>query len=171
MMLHADQARVKDCLHYDPETGIFTRRKRTGSRAKIGAIAGTSSTGGYLRIGLDGRDFAAHRLAWLYVHGVMPPAQLDHINGVRTDNRIANLRLASHAENMHNSRPRKSASGLKGAHLLRRRLAAGWSRPWTSEILKNGKNFHLGYFATAEEAHAAYVKAARELHGDFARTE
>jgi hypothetical protein len=170
MMLHADQARVKECLLYDEMTGLFTRKKLTSNRAKIGAIAGHSSTGGYLRIGLDGHDFAAHRLAWLYVHGVMPPAQLDHINGDRTDNRIANLRLASHAENLQNSRPRKSASGLKGAHLQKRRLAAGYRRPWTSEIYKDRKNYHLGYFATAEEAHAAYVKAAKELHGQFART-
>jgi len=169
-MSELDQARVKELLDYDEVSGLFRWRKLTSNRAKIGAVAGGITKGGYLRISLDNHSFAAHRLAWFYTHGVMPPAQIDHINGVRTDNRIANLRLASHSENMHNSRPRNPASGLKGAYLYKKRLAAGHQRPWTSSIFKDRMRIHLGYFATAEEAHAAYGKAAAELHGQFART-
>jgi hypothetical protein len=171
MMLQADQARVKEYLAYDETSGLFTWKKEPGGRVtKVGAIAGglNNHGGGYWVIGLDGRRFLAHRLAWLYVHGEMPPAELDHINGNRTDNRIANLRIATRAENQHNSRTRKSVAGLKGAHLHKRRLTL--RHPWSSHIRKDGKRFCLGYFATAEEAHAAYVKAATELHGEFART-
>ncbi len=167
MMLQADQAHVKEFLLYNEMTGIFTWKKRTSNRAKIGAIAGSQSpTDGYWRIGFNGSHFAAHRLAWLYVHGVLPPADIDHINGVRTDNRITNLRLATRAENLWNGRPR--TSGLKGTHLNKRRDTAGLP-PWASSIHKGGKDYHLGYFDTAEDAHSAYVKAATELFGEFAR--
>jgi hypothetical protein len=93
----------------------------------------------------------------------MPPAEIDHINGLPADNRLANLRLATHAENGRNSRRRKSSSGLKGTHWRPERNV------WVGQIKKDGKRFFLGHFATAEEAHAAYVKAAAELHGQFAR--
>jgi len=170
-MLQTDQARVKEFLLYDPETGVFTWKKRQGrfKTSLVGHIAGCPRSDGYWRIRLDDQLFAAHRLAWLYVYGVLPPAQIDHINGDRTDNRIANLRLATNAENGRNSRGKPSVSGLKGAHLIRSRQARGL-RPWAGTIMKNRKTFHLGFFATAEEAHAAYGRAATELHGDFART-
>jgi hypothetical protein len=166
------QSRVKEFLAYDEMTGIFTWKKKTANRAnriKIGAVAGAlSPTDGYWRIKLDGQRYAAHRLAWVYVHGAMPPADIDHINGDRLDNRLANLRLATRAENLRNSRPRKSGI-LKGTHLNKRRDAAALP-PWTSRIYKDGKTFNLGFFDTAEDAHAAYAKAARELFGEFART-
>jgi len=162
--LVAEQARVKECLLYDEMSGVFTWKARPSSCVKIGDIAGSfNPASGYWFIRLDGKLLRAHRLAWLYVHGVMPPDEIDHINGDRGDNRLANLRLATHAENTRNGR--KLASGLKGAHPRKHRPKA----PWLSRIRKDGKYFHLGCFATAEEAHAAYVKAAHELHGEFAR--
>ena len=135
------------------------------SKGKAGDIAGgPNKSKGYWVITLDGCPLLAHRLAWFYAHGVMPPAHVDHINGIKADNRIANLRLATRSENMRNSRVRQSTSGLKGAHRIKER------RGWASKIQKEGKRFYLGYFATAEEAHAAYAKAATELHEQFART-
>jgi len=166
-MHNIEQARLKECLLYDEMTGRFAWKKRI-SNVKAGAIAGSLSPGGYWVIRLDNLLFMAHRLAWVYVHGVMPPAEIDHINGVRTDNRLANLRLATRAENGRNGRARKSKSGLKGAILDKGRLGR-LRRPWVARITQNGKLLHLGYFATAEEAHAAYMKAARELYGEFAR--
>jgi len=165
------QARVKECLLYDEATGIFTWKKRTSrfGNLRIGSVAGSlSPSNGYWVIGFDNLLFMAHRLAWIYVHGEMPPAEIDHINRVRTDNRLSNLRLATRAENGRNCSARKSASGLKGAHLDKGRLGR-LRRPWVARITQNGKPLHLGYFATAEEAHAAYVQAARELYGEFAR--
>jgi hypothetical protein len=164
-MLVADQARVKEFLHYDEMTGIFTWKKRPSNRVRVGDVAKQfNPVTGYLCIGFDGHRFLAHRLAWLYVHGEMPPAEIDHINGLPADNRIANLRLATHAENGRNSRRRKSSSGLKGTRWRPERNV------WVGQIKKDGKNIFLGHFATAEEAHAAYAKAAAELHGQFART-
>jgi hypothetical protein len=165
MMPRIEQARLKELLFYDETSGIFTWKKRakSASRIKIGAVAGSPIASGYWYIRLDGKTFRAHRLAWFYVHGTMPPAEIDHIDGDSANNRIANLRLATRVENQCNSRTRKSASGLKGAHSRPGRNA------WSSAIQKNGKRRHLGYFATAEEAHAAYVKAATKLHGEFAR--
>jgi hypothetical protein len=163
-MLQTTQARVKECLDYDPETGAFRWKIKPAGRNKIGSVAGGVSSSGYWCIALDGNRFGAHRLAWLYVHGVLPPADIDHINCDRLDNRLANLRLATRSENMRNSRGLPSASGLKGAHWRAHR------KPWRSSIRKDGKRLHLGCFATAEEAHAAYTKAATKLHGEFART-
>ena len=136
-----------------------------GNRVKAGDVAGgPSNSKGYWVITLDSCLFLAHRLAWLYVHGAMPPGHIDHIDGDPTNNRIANLRLATRSENCSNSRPRPSISGLKGAHWRAQR------KTWVCKIQKDGKRFYFGDFATAEEAHAAYVKAAAELHGEFART-
>jgi hypothetical protein len=166
--LVVEQARVKELLHYDETSGLFTWKKRPSNRVNIGDVAGSldatsGARSGYRSIRLDGQLLRAHRLAWLYVHGVMPPDEIDHINGDRGDNRITNLRLATHTENTRNGR--KLTPGLKGAHWRKHRSKA----PWLSRIGKDGKYFHLGCFATAEEAHAAYVKAATEMFGEFAR--
>lgn len=102
----------------------------------------------------------AHRLAWLYVHGRWPIADIDHINGIRDDNRFTNLREASRAENNQNIRSARShaISGLLGAHWHRQ------SGLWYMRIKVDGKSFTKGMFATAEEAHAAYLKAKAEHH-------
>jgi hypothetical protein len=162
--LVTDQACVKERLTYDEVSGLFTWKRPRNNRIKAGTVAGGLISSGYWSIGLDNYRFLAHRLAWLYMHGVMPPAEIDHIDGDPTNNRIANLRLATRTENNGNSRARKSASGLKGAHWEAKRKA------WRAQIYKDGKHLHLGYFPTPEEAHAAYAKAAREIYGEFART-
>jgi HNH endonuclease len=122
-------------------------------------IAGAVHKDGYIRIKVDGHLYMAHRLAWLYVNGSFPPHRIDHKNGIRDDNRIRNLREATHAEDSWNRKPRR-AGGLKGCHFCHGK--------WQARIQYHGKRIHLGSFNTEKEAHVAYWKAARKLHGKFA---
>ena len=150
--------RLREVLNYDAETGIFTWLARTRNRVAVGDVAGSPDRYGYLRIKIDGRIHSAHRLAWLYVHGEWPKDQLDHINGIRTDNRITNLREATNAENGHNRRKPHSnnTTGYLGVKRDRGRFQA--------LIRLDGKQRYLGLFDTPEAAHAAYLEAKRRLH-------
>ena len=108
-----DVALIKVLLEYNPDTGELTWRISSG-KAKRSSVAGCVIKG-YRKIGIQGRYFPAHRLAWLIHHGVDPVSDLDHINGDRDDNRIANLRIATQSQNMHNRRADKdNTSGYKG---------------------------------------------------------
>lgn len=148
-------------LHYDAEAGVFTWRMNRGGTAKAGTVAGNIQAAGYRYINFKGKLVAAHRLAWLYVHGVWPNGDIDHINHQRADNRIANLRDTNRSQNMRNSlRKRTELSPLQGVC---------WDRQhqkWLSCITSNGKQIHLGRYDTAELAHEAYVKASKEIHGE-----
>lgn len=151
--------RVRELLHYDPETGVFTWRVSGRGPAKVGSIAGTIHTSkGYRNIWVGG-NYKAHRLAWLYVHGVWPEGQIDHINHIKDDNRIANLREVTNGQNMQN-RPhqRNSPSGFKGV------LGRTRSGRWPAKIAANGKQYWLGMFDSPEQAYAAYCEAAARLH-------
>lgn len=158
-----DQSRLRELLDYDADTGRLTWR-HARSRAAAGARAGHLNSKGYRRIEIDDRQYFAHRLVWLYVYGEWPVEQIDHRNGDRDDNRIVNLRAASQAENNGNSRrPKHNTSGFKGVGLQKT------DRKWRARIKRAGRSIHLGTFDTPEEAHAAYVAAATELFGEFAR--
>jgi hypothetical protein len=151
--------RLRELLTYDPDTGLFIRRvNRQGRWGKAGTVAGHINPHGY-RVIWIGANYMAHRLAWLYVHGALPEGQLDHINQDKTDNRMENLRLVTHAENMQN-RPhqRNNVSGFKGVAPCRR------TGRWQALICSNNKQIHLGFFDTPELAHAAYCEAAARLH-------
>lgn len=160
-------ARLKELLSFDPSTGVFTWNVHRPGRP-IGSIAGAvgSKRGGkaYREISLDCFRYKAHRMAWFYHYGVWPSKQIDHINGDKDDNRIANLREASNAENCRNAgRPRNNTSGFKGV---------SWhkgSKKWAAHICCDFHQKFLGNFATPEEAHEAYVQAATKLHGSFGR--
>ncbi len=103
--------RLRELLHYDPETGVFTRLTKTGSRWLAGQIATpTMDSNGYAQLFVAGKKRAAHRLAWLYVYGTYPLGQVDHINGIQTDNRIANLRDTTPSENCQNKHGARSDS-------------------------------------------------------------
>lgn len=151
--------RIREILHYDPDTGVFTWRVPKGKRVKAGSVAGSMESDGYVRIKIDDRKYRSHRLAWLYVNGCWPIDQLDHINGSRSDNRIANLREATNSENQQNrAMPANNTSGFTGASFDR---VAG---RWKARIRVGGKLCHLGYFSTASEAHAAYLSAKARFH-------
>ena len=155
------QARLKELLDYNPETGVFTWKVTNSVRA----VAGTQAVGldsyGYVRIGVDKRRYKGHQLAFLYMVGVMPSGGVDHINGIKRDNRWVNLRESNQTINMHNlafARSDNKTTGLLGTSV---RKDNGKVRAY---ITAGGKQHHLGLFDTAEQAHAAYLKAKHELH-------
>jgi hypothetical protein len=155
-----DQATLKKYLQYDPETGVFTHIKsRRGVR--MGDVVGTLRSDGYLRMALNGKHYYAHRLAWFYIHGVFLK-EMDHINGIRNDNRLCNLRESTAQQNTWNRTKRSdNTSGYKGVWFKKS------TNKWTSQIMDIDKRKHLGYFKTPEEAHHAYQQAAKQLHGEF----
>lgn len=160
------QARLQELLHYDPETGVFTRLVSTNPRLKVGDIAGCIATRGYRSIMVEGKRYKSHRLAWFYVYGVWPTALIDHKNGVTGDNRIDNLREATGSQNKANQPAYiTNTSGFKGVSWNKA------SKKWLTQIKHQGKLKHLGTFATPEEAHAAYCTAATQLNGEFANFE
>lgn len=150
---------VRELLEYDEHTGVFRNRVKR-HRTEAGVIVGCNNGSGYLSIPIQKFNYKAHRLAWLYHYGEWPSQFIDHINGNRSDNRIANLRLANPCENARNMRGKRN--GLKGA------TPRPYGR-WAAHIFVNGRNKKLGTFATEQEAHAAYIAAAKTYYGEFAR--
>ena len=152
-------ARLRELLHYNPDTGLFTWLVSTTRRIRVGAVAGTLVTSGYVSIGVDRDLHRAHRLAWLYVYGEWPKHDIDHINGNRSDNRIANLRDVTRTVNLQNIRSahkdKQSATPL-GVYADKKK--------WAAAIRVNGERCRLGTFDTPEEAHAAYLDAKRKYH-------
>ena len=154
------QERLKELLHYDPETGVLLRVK-SGSRLDIvGRPAGTTTATGYLTTMVDGVSHYCHRLAWLYVYGVWPAGQIDHRNGVRSDNRIANLRDCTCRENQQNrARPSGAANPFRGVSWHAR------DRHWRAAVTINGTKKNLGAFPKAEDARRAVQRARFEYYG------
>lgn len=155
------QAALKEMLRYDPDSGTFTWIIRTHGRKGIiypGEAAGFNDGTPYLKLGIKGARYAVHRLAWLYVHGVWPPDQIDHKDGSTENNTINNLRLATHTQNNQNRR--RPGVNNKSGFLGVSRLDNGWK----AQIKVNRQLVYLGYFDTPEKAHAAYLSAKAKLH-------
>jgi len=154
-------ARAREVLSYDPETGALTRRIRSANMVVVGEVAGCLGTNGYIMVSVNGKQYRAHRLAWLIQTGEWPPADIDHLNGIRTDNRWANLRAVSRSVNNENQRAAKAtnkSAGLLGVSFIPR------LGKFRALIRVGGKNKHIGMFLTAEAAHQAYVAEKRRLH-------
>jgi hypothetical protein len=169
--LTADQLRA--VLDYDPASGVFTwrRRDQLGHYARswntryAGTVAGTPQHG-YVQIMVNGWLYLAHRLAFLWMTGSWPQFEGDHKDGNPTNNRWSNLRDATRNQGVMNTRKRSdNTSGYKGVWFEKRRSH------WVAEIEANGTKHYIGAFPTAEIAKAARDKAARRLHGAFARSE
>lgn len=146
------QEDLKELLDYDSNTGIFTWKKKStaASRIAIGSFAGGANPKyGYIEITINRVLYKAHRLAWLYVYGTWPKNQIDHINGIRTDNRIENLRDVTRRKNQQN-RPEHRRGHLVGTS-FRKDL-----KQWQATIVINKKKYHIGYYKTANKAHDAY---------------
>lgn len=160
---------LREILHYDPISGHLTWRKKTtkSGRDRTGKIAGHKSRQGYVYLNRGaGRYWSAHRVIWKIIYGVDAPIEIDHINGVRDDNRIENLRLASIQENKRNRLKRKdSTSPYKGVVFDESRTSK--TKPWRAKIVINYKRHDLGRYDTAEEARDAYLAASAKYHGEF----
>jgi len=157
--------RVKELYEYDPLTGIFRHRVARGC-VRIGDIAGWMGKYDYWIINVDGKKFPATNIAWLYMTGTWPTGIVDHRNGNQLDNSWKNLRDATRAQNVWNSKKRSSnKSGFKGVSLC---TTTG---RWRATIVLNGKQHSLGRHSSAELAHEAYKQAAAKLFGEYARFE
>jgi hypothetical protein len=156
--------RLKELLHYSPETGIFTWIAKSSKYQpiRIGEEAGGVDKG-YRYIRIDSKLHSTHRLAWLYMTGNWPIGEIHHANHITDDNRWCNLQDVSHADNMKDKLTYKNnTSGKK---------CVNWHKPnrkWIAHIGVNGKWIHLGLFNTREEACAAYRETAIKYFGKFA---
>lgn len=165
---------LRQLLDYNPATGVFTWKSReetdqhvkTWNSKYAGKIAGRTKPNGkgYLEIGVEGKLYFSHRLAWLYMTGEWPEVNIDHKDTDKTNNRWGNLREATVAQNAWNVdyEPGKLGRGVNHHPACK-------SRPYSGQIQVGGKRISLGYFSTAEEAERAYLAAAEKYHGEFAR--
>lgn len=149
-------------VSYDPATGVFRHKvDRCMGKIEAGERAGSKDASlGYVRLSIDGKRVWAHRVAWLLSTGSWPQADIDHINGVRDDNRLANLRDVSRGQNLQNqTKPGPgNRSGIRGVRWDGRRSK------WRAEISVDNRNKFLGRFDTKAEAAAAYLKAKQQFH-------
>ena len=155
------QERLKEVLSYDPDTGIFTRLQNVQG-CFAGSPVGTKTNNGYILIGVDRKRYLAHRLAWFYMNGSFPKIHLDHINRIKSDNRIANLREVGFKENSWNVAVlANNTSGVTGVY---RSVTDG---RWTARIKAKNKNVYLGTYLTFAEAVAARRAGEILVQGEF----
>lgn len=154
--------KFEDYFSYDKETGTLTWKITVNSRSLKGEEAGSFDKLGYRRVGLFGKSYKVHRIAWYLHYGVLPSDWLDHINGIKSDNRISNLREASRKQNSYNRKRSKSnSSGIKGVVWHKR------DKKWMAAIESENKNIFVGYFKCKEKAREAVEAKRIELHGEF----
>jgi len=168
-----DATYLRECLDYDPESGLLTWKRRPRAHffdSRIanswntrcaGTVAGHIRRDGYIYVYVDGKQYKSHRLIWKIQTGLEPDEEIDHRDCDATNNRWTNLRPATRRTNMANTRgwKRQTASGFKGVHAIRGK--------WQAAIGRGPKRRLLGKFATPEEAHRAYCNAAQEEYGEF----
>ena len=149
---------LKEILHYDSDSGLFTWRKDLPNRKIAGTIAKIYRADGYLQLSILGTSYLLHRLAWFYITGKWPASDLDHRNGDKHDTRFSNLREATKSMNLQNQRKARKDNlcGFLGVHVYGKRFQAA--------IRINGKHTYIGTYDTAELAHAAYLAKKREHH-------
>ena len=157
-------AEIFEYFQYDPDTGIIRWKIDNGPKNWKGKIVGHLNSKGYIEIRFRGRTYQGHRIAYALGHNTLDiPPMLDHVNCDKSDNSLNNLRAATNQENSCNKKKKpETTSKYKGVswHLRYEK--------WQVQIRHNGKSIYLGYYHSEEQAHAAYCKAAAELHGDFA---
>lgn len=156
-MLNACQ--LREVLHYEPSTGVFTWATSSGG-VQIGTVAGNTNSNGYMVIGIGGQKYRQHRLVWLYVYGEWPALTIDHIDGDRTNNRIGNLRCIPQEINMQNRRTasKANASGVLGVYWSERKGG------YMASVTTGGKKKRRGPYRSIDRARTAYVALKRMLH-------
>jgi HNH endonuclease/AP2 domain len=164
------QERLQELFDYSIVTGELRWKQYKNGFIEAGSVVAPHSFNnrGYLTVEIEAKRYLQHRIIWMLVTGVDPGRlQIDHRNGDRSNNAWHNLRVSTGSQNRANSLHRPgSATGLKGVHRV-----TGSTTKFRAAIKFQGKQLHLGTFQTPEEAHAAYCKAAHELHGEYARTQ
>ncbi|HEV2225081.1 MAG TPA: HNH endonuclease signature motif containing protein [Candidatus Acidoferrales bacterium] len=151
---------VREILDYDPETGVFRYRANLNRRARAGNTCGyQQKETGRFKMRINGHEYMAHRLAWLWMTGKWPTHEIDHIDMDQSNNRWHNLRAATSSQNQaHRPLRRHNTSGITGVCQERRRGR------WVTFI----NHRIIGYFKSREEAIEARTRAVDEKHGDFA---
>ena len=156
--------RLIELFEYNQKEGALYWRQRHNSQIDICKPAGWLQQNGYHGIRADGASYKRHRIVWCYFNGDPGELEIDHINGIKNDDRIENLRLATRSQNQYNRPPiRTNKTGYKGV--------SRHHRKWRAQITdSNGRNALIGSFDTPEEAAAAYAQASLNLHGEFAHS-
>lgn len=153
----------RDLFRYEKESGFLYWRVR-GKKRSVTDPAGTKTNRGYVAISVCEKKFYRHRIVWAIHYGKLPELGLDHINGIKGDDRIENLRIATTSQNGFNrTKTKANKSGFKGAWFDKKR------GQYRSRIVTNGRETHLGYFEDASKAHEAYLTAAEKLHAEFCK--
>ena len=155
-----NQETLLKLISYDPQTGLMTRLTDASRRTPKGSSVGSKERLGYLQANINGLPYKVHRLAWLYMTGEWPKGQIDHINGIKDDNRFSNLRCVNNQQNCQNQhKPRKNnTSGYRGVSWKKQQ------KKWQAAIRAENKTKFLGYFDDPFLAHEAYKKAKAEYH-------
>lgn len=148
---------LREILEYQPDTGLFFWKKAPSGRVS-GQKVGGKDRQGYIRIRIDNIKYAAHRLAWMYVYGSFPNNFIDHINGIKDDNRICNLRDVTRSENMQNINKPQGKNIYLGVYSVNK------NKKYRAKIEIDGRQIHLGYFPTQENARSAYIEAKKVHH-------
>jgi len=151
---------IEESLEYDATSPSGLKWKiKSGKSIHVGAVAGCLTEYGYYRVSINRKLYAAHRIVWFLVKGEWPTGQIDHINGIGSDNRIENLRVVNSSENNQNKKaPNTNSSGFMGVSWNKK------GKKWEARIKLNGKQKYLGYFSTPELAYDAYLKAKSAMH-------
>lgn len=154
------QEELRKQVHYDPETGEIRRIVKVINSTNIGeVVVGNVSHYGYLRINILGKRYLQHRIAWLYMYGEYPDGDMDHINQVKTDNRICNLRKVTRSQNMQNTgKPKNNTSGTRGIWWRKD------TKKWAVELCRDKKKFSVGCFDDINEAKVALSDAIKTIH-------
>jgi hypothetical protein len=163
---HADLTaqQVRELFSYNRHTGELRWKVKLSIRAPVGKIAGFKQPSGRIKVGIWGKEYMMHRIIWLWMTGKWPEYEIDHVDENQSNNRWNNLREATPSQNHRNRGPQKNnKTGYKGVCFATR------AQKFLARIKHQGVGYNLGLFNTAEEAYAAYCKAAKRLHGKWAK--
>ena len=156
------QEYLKELITYDPDSGEVRWKVKKSGNTKIGDIVGRTKTDGYRGVTIDRKEYCLHRIIWMFVYGYFPSVVLDHINGVKGDNRLCNLREATFSQNNQNrGMMSNNTSGYRGVCWIKS------NRKWRASISIKGKPKHIGLYSTKEEAFEAYLVAIKNIDDGF----